>query len=154
MSCQLPELKAWNFRWENPPQFLDTIAEGIKTQQVYINFVGAMCHSILSVKIQKSLLNNNFSRVLFEVGQKTFPLLCDLVQHVVTVTDPEMAEGCRLVAERMKVNWSLRMRIPFRKTFLANLNQIRWWLRRQVVRLWRRLSQSRFQNHLRLQHKQ
>jgi len=56
--------------WENPPQFLDTIAEGIKTQQV---------------------------------GQKTFPLLCELVQHVVTVSDPEMAEGCRLVAERMKV---------------------------------------------------
>merc|ERR1719427_1151151 len=56
--------------WENPPQFLDTIAEGIKTQQV---------------------------------GQKTFPLLCELVQDVVTVNDPEMAEGCRLVAERMKV---------------------------------------------------
>ena len=39
----------------------------------------------------------------FKVGQKTFPILCDLVQNVVTVNDAEMAEGCRLVAERMKV---------------------------------------------------
>ena len=56
--------------WSNPPQFLDTIAEGIMTQQV---------------------------------GQLTFPLLCDLVDEVVTVTDPEMAEACRLAAERMKL---------------------------------------------------
>lgn len=56
--------------WENPPQFLDTIAEGIKTQQV---------------------------------GHVTFPLLCDLVKDVVTVTDHQMAEGCRILAERMKV---------------------------------------------------
>lgn len=56
--------------WPNPPQFLDTIAEGIKTQQV---------------------------------GHKTFPILCDLVHDVVTVTDQQMAEGCRLVAERMKI---------------------------------------------------
>lgn len=56
--------------WSNPPQFLDTIAEGIKTQQV---------------------------------GQLTFPLLCDLITDVVTVTDAQMAAGCKLVAERMKV---------------------------------------------------
>ena len=56
--------------WPNPPQFLNTIAEGIMTQQV---------------------------------GQLTFPILCDLVDEVVTVTDPEMAEACRLAAERMKV---------------------------------------------------
>ena len=40
----------------------------------------------------------------FQVGQKTFPLLCELVEQGVTVTDAEMAEGCRLVAERMKVD--------------------------------------------------
>ena len=56
--------------WPNPPLFLDTIAEGIMTQQV---------------------------------GLLTFPLLCDLVDEVVTVTDPDMAEGCRLAAERMKL---------------------------------------------------
>jgi len=56
--------------WPNPPQFLNTIAEGIMTQQV---------------------------------GQVTFPLLCQLVDGVITVTDKEMAEGCRLAAERMKV---------------------------------------------------
>jgi len=56
--------------WPNPPQFLNTIAEGIMTQQV---------------------------------GQVTFPLLCDLVDGVITVNDKEMAEGCRLAAERMKV---------------------------------------------------
>merc|ERR1712183_153615 len=56
--------------WPNPPQFLNTIAEGIMTQQV---------------------------------GHLTFPILCDLVDEVITVTDKEMAEGCRLAAERMKV---------------------------------------------------
>ena len=56
--------------WSNPPQFLDTIAEGIMTQQV---------------------------------GHLTFPILCDLVDEVITVTDTEMAEACRLAAERMKV---------------------------------------------------
>jgi len=56
--------------WPNPPQFLNTIAEGIMTQQV---------------------------------GQLTFPILCDLVDGVISVTDKEMAEGCRLLAERMKV---------------------------------------------------
>ena len=34
--------KTWNFSWENPPQFLDTIAEGIKTQQVNTNFVSIL----------------------------------------------------------------------------------------------------------------
>jgi len=56
--------------WPNPPQFLNTMAEGIKTQQV---------------------------------GLLTFPILCDLVAEVVTVSDQEMAEGCRLIAERMKL---------------------------------------------------
>ena len=56
--------------WSNPPQFLNTIAEGIMTQQV---------------------------------GHLTFPILCDLVDEVVTVTDAEMADACRLAAERMKV---------------------------------------------------
>ena len=56
--------------WPDPPQFLDTKAEGIMTQQC---------------------------------GQLTFPILCQLVKKVVTVTDAEMAEGCRLIAERMKL---------------------------------------------------
>ena len=38
-----------------------------------------------------------------QVGQLTFPLLCDLLDGVVTVTDAQMAEGCRILAERMKV---------------------------------------------------
>ena len=38
-----------------------------------------------------------------QVGQVTFPLLCELVDGVITVTDRQMAEGCRLAAERMKV---------------------------------------------------
>lgn len=56
--------------WSNPPQFLDTIAEGIKTQQV---------------------------------GQLTFPLLCDHVAGVITVTDKDMSNAMKLVAERMKI---------------------------------------------------
>ena len=40
---------------------------------------------------------------IFQVGQLTFPILCDLVDGVISVTDKEMAEGCRLLAERMKV---------------------------------------------------
>jgi len=56
--------------WSNPPQFLNTIAEGIMTQQV---------------------------------GMLTFPILCQLVDQVITVTDQQMAEGCRIAAERMKV---------------------------------------------------
>lgn len=38
-----------------------------------------------------------------QVGQLTFPLLCDLLDGVITVSDAQMAEGCRLLAERMKV---------------------------------------------------
>merc|ERR1711983_504472 len=38
-----------------------------------------------------------------KVGQLTFPILCDLVDGVISVTDKEIAEGCRLLAERMKV---------------------------------------------------
>jgi len=56
--------------WKNPPEFLNTIAEGIKTQQL---------------------------------GQLTFPILCDLIKQVVTVTDKEMADGCKVIAERMKL---------------------------------------------------
>ena len=37
-----------------------------------------------------------------QVGHLTFPILCDLVDEVVTVTDAEMADACRLAAERMK----------------------------------------------------
>ena len=73
--------------WSNPPQFLNTIAEGIMTQQV------------------KYFCSFN-SQIFFsdQVGQLTFPILCDLVDGVVTVTDQEMAEGCWIVAERMKVS--------------------------------------------------
>jgi len=64
-------LKSGERKWPNPPQFLNTIAEGIKTQQL---------------------------------GQLTFPILCDLAEHdVITVTDDEMIEGMRIVAERMKL---------------------------------------------------
>jgi len=56
--------------WENPPQFLNTIAEGIKTQQL---------------------------------GQLTFPILCNLLEKVITVSDKEMADGCKIIAERMKL---------------------------------------------------
>ena len=64
-------LKAGERKWPNPPQFLNTIAEGIKTQQL---------------------------------GQLTFPILCDLAEHdVITVTDDEMVEGMKIVAERMKL---------------------------------------------------
>ena len=64
-------LKSGERKWPDPPQFLNTIAEGIKTQQL---------------------------------GQLTFPILCDLAEHdVITVTDDEMIEGMRIVAERMKL---------------------------------------------------
>ena len=63
-------LKSKERLWPNPRQFLNTIAEGIMTQQV---------------------------------GQVTFPLLCDLVDGVITGSDKEMDEGCRMAAERMKV---------------------------------------------------
>merc|ERR1719391_1662875 len=56
--------------WDNPPQFLNTIAEGIKTQQV---------------------------------GHLTFPILCSLIKQVITVSDRQMADGCKIVAERMKM---------------------------------------------------
>ena len=35
-----------NFRWENPPQFLDTIAEGIKTQQVNTVMMISLVYSV------------------------------------------------------------------------------------------------------------
>ena len=64
-------LKSGERKWPNPPQFVDTIAEGIKTQQL---------------------------------GQLTFPILCDLAEHdVITVNDEQMIEGMRMVAERMKL---------------------------------------------------
>lgn len=64
-------LKTGERKWPNPPQFLNTIAEGIKTQQL---------------------------------GQLTFPILCDLAEHdVITITDDEMVQGMKIVAERMKL---------------------------------------------------
>ena len=64
-------LKTGERKWPNPPQCLNTIAEGIKTQQL---------------------------------GQLTFPILCDLAEHdVITVTDEEMVQGMKIVAERMKL---------------------------------------------------
>jgi len=65
-----PCLESGQRLWSDPPSFINTIAEGIMTQQA---------------------------------GQLTFPLLCKLVDGVITVTDRQMAEGCRLAAERMKV---------------------------------------------------
>ena len=37
------------------------------------------------------------------MGQVTFPLLCDHVSSVITVTDKEMSGAMKLVAERMKI---------------------------------------------------
>jgi len=66
-----PCLKAQQRLWSNPPQFIDTIAEGIKTQQT---------------------------------GHLTFPILCELIEDcVITVTDEEMKQAMKIVAERMKL---------------------------------------------------
>ena len=51
-------------------------------------------------RIVQSSMNHD---ACLQVGQLTFPLLCDLLDGVVTVTDAQMAEGCRILAERMKV---------------------------------------------------
>ncbi|XP_076040662.1 serine racemase-like isoform X1 [Oratosquilla oratoria] len=57
--------------WPNPPAFLSTIADAIRTQQV---------------------------------GDLTFPILCDFAESVVfSVDDDGMVRGMRLVWERMKL---------------------------------------------------
>ena len=46
-----------NLRWENPPQFLDTIAEGIKTQQVNTVMMISLVYSVtrLSFSVTRSV---------------------------------------------------------------------------------------------------
>ena len=87
-----PCLKAKQRLWSNPPQFIDTIAEGIMTQQVS--------------QFQNTYINQKFifKYDIFQTGHLTFPILCDLVEDtVITVTNEDMLKAMKLVAERMKI---------------------------------------------------
>ena len=47
------------------------------------------------------MLNQKFT---FQTGHLTFPILCELIEDcVITVTDEEMKQAMKIVAERMKL---------------------------------------------------
>jgi len=59
--------------------------------------------SMQSGKIEPSQSNSIADGLLTSLGDKTFPIIRDLVKEVITVTDAEIAAAMRLVWERMKL---------------------------------------------------
>jgi threonine dehydratase len=59
--------------------------------------------SMKSGKIEASQSNTIADGLLTSLGDKTFPVIRDLVKEIITVSDAEIAEAMRLVWERLKV---------------------------------------------------
>jgi threonine dehydratase len=59
--------------------------------------------SMQSGKIEKSQSDTIADGLLTSLGDKTFPIIRDHVQEVITVTDAEIIDAMRLVWERLKV---------------------------------------------------
>jgi threonine dehydratase len=59
--------------------------------------------SMQTGKIEKSQSNTIADGLLTSLGDKTFPIIQENVQEVITVSDPEIIDAMRLVWERLKV---------------------------------------------------
>lgn len=69
--------------------------------------------SLKSGKIEPSQADTIADGLLTSLGDKTFPIIRDLVEEVITVTDEEIILAMRLIWERMKIIVEPSCAVPF-----------------------------------------
>jgi threonine dehydratase len=69
--------------------------------------------SIKSGKIELSQSNTIADGLLTTLGDKTFPIIRDNVQEIITVTDDEIIAAMRLIWERLKIIVETSAAVPF-----------------------------------------
>jgi threonine dehydratase len=69
--------------------------------------------SIQSGKIEASQANTIADGLLTSLGDKTFPIIQDQVEKIITVTDEEIIAAMRLIWERMKIIVEPSATVPF-----------------------------------------
>lgn len=69
--------------------------------------------SLQSGKIEQSQSNTIADGLLTTLGDKTFPIIQENVERIITVTDAEIVEAMRLIWERMKMIIEPSCAVPF-----------------------------------------
>ncbi|MDH4058900.1 MAG: pyridoxal-phosphate dependent enzyme, partial [Cyclobacteriaceae bacterium] len=69
--------------------------------------------SLQSGKIEPSQANSIADGLLTSLGDKTFPIIKELVSEVITVTDEEIIRAMRLIWERVKIIVEPSCAVPF-----------------------------------------
>ena len=69
--------------------------------------------SLKSGKIEQAQSQSIADGLLTTLGDKTFPIIKDLVKEVITVTDEEIIDAMRLIWERMKIIVETSCAVPF-----------------------------------------
>ncbi|MCB0491528.1 MAG: pyridoxal-phosphate dependent enzyme [Cyclobacteriaceae bacterium] len=69
--------------------------------------------AVKSGKIEKSQANSVADGLLTSLGDKTFPLIKEMVNEVITVSDKEIIEAMRLIWERVKIIVEPSCAVPF-----------------------------------------
>jgi len=69
--------------------------------------------SLKSGKIEPAQSQSIADGLLTTLGDKTFPIIKDLVKEVITVTDNEIIDAMRLIWERMKIIVETSCAVPF-----------------------------------------
>jgi len=69
--------------------------------------------SLKSGKIEQAQSQSIADGLLTTLGDKTFPIIKDLVREVITVTDEEIIDAMRLIWERMKIIVETSCAVPF-----------------------------------------
>jgi len=69
--------------------------------------------SLKSGKIEQAQSQSIADGLLTTLGDKTFPIIQDLVKEVITVTDDEIISAMRLIWERMKIIVETSCAVPF-----------------------------------------
>ncbi len=69
--------------------------------------------SLKSGKIEQAQSQSIADGLLTTVGDKTFPIIKDLVKEIITVTDDEIIDAMRLIWERMKIIVETSCAVPF-----------------------------------------
>jgi threonine dehydratase len=69
--------------------------------------------SLKSGKIESSQANSVADGLLTSLGEKTFPLIRELVKEVITVSDKEIVDAMRMIWERLKIIVEPSCAVPF-----------------------------------------
>ena len=69
--------------------------------------------SMQSGKIEEAQSNTVADGLLTTLGDKTFPIIRENVQEIITVTDPEIISAMRLIWERLKIIIEPSCAVPF-----------------------------------------